>query len=398
MAMGLKREMRRTVAAILLAALLCGGWSGLSGRDATAQEKTSAAEDLEEPATLILHQQQVEPIWDPQGIADFSFTERNGRTVTKKDLLGRPFVAGFIFTRCAGPCPAVTGAMKELQDRFKGTALRLVTITVDPKRDTPDVLRRYADLYRADPEQWLFLTGDQREIYELIGNSFKLPVQEEKGPDVQPGFEILHSVSLMLVNAQGVVIGKYNAQMPDEVSKLSRAVAAELNGAKSARTQSDSSAPAEAGAALNVPAWVRQLPVVNASLNGLATVLLCLGWVLIKIKPRQDTAHKVVMLAAFAVSIIFLGCYLVYHFHQLTKHFEGTGPARWLYFAILISHVLLAITVPFLALTTIVHGLKGRWAKHRRIAKITFPIWLYVSVTGVVIYLMLYHWPVGPAA
>jgi protein SCO1/2/putative membrane protein len=146
---------------------------------------------------------------------------------------------------------------------------------------------------------------------------------------------------------------------------------------------------------LNAPEWVSQLPAVNAGLNALATVLLVAG--LAMIKGKQVEAHKWTMLAAFGVSIAFLACYLTYHvaLHQYTgsgsKHYPADAPLRPLYLAILLTHVFLAAAVPVLAVVTIRHGLKQNWTKHRRIAKITFPIWLYVSVTGVVIYWMLYH-------
>lgn len=150
---------------------------------------------------------------------------------------------------------------------------------------------------------------------------------------------------------------------------------------------------------MEAPDWVYTLPTVNAGLNSLATVLLIVGFVLIK-RGRRD-AHKKVMLTAFATSILFLGFYLGYHF--ALKHYTGAssqpflgqGAIKPVYFTILITHVILAAAVPVLALITIYRGLKAQWEKHRRIAKVTFPIWLYVSVTGVIIYLMLYHWPVG---
>ncbi|MBC8290660.1 MAG: DUF420 domain-containing protein [Planctomycetes bacterium] len=151
--------------------------------------------------------------------------------------------------------------------------------------------------------------------------------------------------------------------------------------------------------AAELPDWAATLPTVNALLNSLATALLVTGFVLIK-RDRKD-AHRNVMLAAFGTSVVFLGCYLVYHFalHHYTgthgKSFPGSGAARVGYLAILISHVVLAAVVPVLAIITIVRGLNADWERHRKIARITFPVWLYVSVTGVVIYLMLYHWPVA---
>ena len=141
------------------------------------------------------------------------------------------------------------------------------------------------------------------------------------------------------------------------------------------------------------PPWVRQLPAVNATLNAIATVLLLLGYVLIR--QKKVSAHKACMLSAFATSIVFLGCYLTYHFYAGSKHFEGSGIVRPIYFVILISHIVLAASVPVLAVLTIRRGLRAEWPQHRRIARVTFPIWLYVSVTGVIIYLMLYHWPVA---
>lgn len=134
---------------------------------------------------------------------------------------------------------------------------------------------------------------------------------------------------------------------------------------------------------------VEQLPAVNATLNGLAAVLLVLGW--LQIKSGRERAHKLLMYAAFAVSIAFLGCYLVYHYHVGSIPFQGPPPVRAVYLLILLTHVVLAATVPFLAGVTIYLGIRDRREKHRRLARWTFPIWLYVSITGVVIYVMLYH-------
>lgn len=138
----------------------------------------------------------------------------------------------------------------------------------------------------------------------------------------------------------------------------------------------------------------RVLPAADACLNAVAATLLIVGYRLIK--QRRETAHKRVMLAAFGVSVAFLACYLTYHIGaRLTGrgelHFAGPPAVRRVYLAILISHVLLAFTVPVLALATIYLGFADRRVAHRRLARWTFPIWLYVSITGVVIYVMLYH-------
>lgn len=135
---------------------------------------------------------------------------------------------------------------------------------------------------------------------------------------------------------------------------------------------------------------VTSLPAINASLNALATVLLIVGYVLIKW--RQETAHKRTMLAAFATSVVFLACYLAYHFQtEAVTKFRGGQPMSYIYYTILITHVVLAAMVPVLAGLTIWWGYTDQRVRHVRLARWTFPIWLYVSITGVIIYLMLYQ-------
>ncbi len=165
---------------------------------------------------------QPEAMWDPNGVEDFAFTNMDGRTIAKADLLGRPWAICFVFTKCLGPCPTVTKQLHDLQARLKEYDVRLVTLTVDPARDTPEVLANYAKLNGADPEKWYFLTGDQSAIYGLIHRSFRMPVQETFGPDRQEGFEIIHSTNVMLVDANGVVRGKFNAAKDAEMSQLRR--------------------------------------------------------------------------------------------------------------------------------------------------------------------------------
>ena len=148
----------------------------------------------------------------------------------------------------------------------------------------------------------------------------------------------------------------------------------------------------------NLPQWAAALPAVNAALNGLAGLMLVTGFVLIKQKRRN--AHAYMMISSFVTSIIFLGCYLAYHYalHAYTgepgKRFGHKGTAIGaIYLAILLTHVILAAVVPILASITLYRAWRQDWARHRKIAVVTFPIWVYVSVTGVIIYVMLYHWP-----
>ena len=131
------------------------------------------------------------------------------------------------------------------------------------------------------------------------------------------------------------------------------------------------------------------LPPINAVLNGIAAVLLVIGLVLIK--NRQIQAHRNVMLTAFGVSTVFLASYLTYHAHAQIVYFKGTGVIRTIYMTILWTHTPLAAAVPVLAIITLNRGLKARFDKHRAIAKWTWPIWMYVNVTGVIIYLMLFQ-------
>lgn len=131
------------------------------------------------------------------------------------------------------------------------------------------------------------------------------------------------------------------------------------------------------------------LPAVNATLNALSGILLFTGYTLIR--RGQITAHRNCMLAAFGTSSLFLISYLVYHANAGSRPFPGQGPMRMIYFAILITHVALAASILPLAITTLSRGLRGQYPRHVRIARWTFPLWMYVSVTGVIIYVLLYQ-------
>lgn len=134
---------------------------------------------------------------------------------------------------------------------------------------------------------------------------------------------------------------------------------------------------------------VSDLPAVNATLNGISAVLLVIGYVLIR--QRRIEPHRWVMIGAFAVSTLFLIGYVIYHANVGSKPFTAQGPVRTVYFFILITHIVLAALVPPMALITLVRGLRARYDKHAKLARWTLPIWLYVSVTGVLVYVMLYQ-------
>ena len=134
---------------------------------------------------------------------------------------------------------------------------------------------------------------------------------------------------------------------------------------------------------------VTDLPAVNATLNAISATLLVIGYVLVR--RRKLDAHRNVMIAAFTVSSLFLIGYVIYHYNVGSRRFPGQGPIRSVYFFILITHIVLAALVPPMAIVTLVRGLRTRYDTHARLARWTLPIWLYVSVTGVIVYLMLYR-------
>ena len=133
----------------------------------------------------------------------------------------------------------------------------------------------------------------------------------------------------------------------------------------------------------------RDLPTLNAVLNATAAVLLLAGWWLIR--RGQRDAHRVAMLSAFSVSALFLASYLVYHYEVGSVRFTGRGPIRVLYFAVLVSHTVLAVVIVPLVLLALARALRGRFAAHRAVARWALPLWLWVSVSGVAVYWMLYR-------
>ena len=158
-------------------------------------------------------------------VPDFQLTNRDGRTVRLSDLAGKPWIADFIFTRCPASCPIMTTRMarvnRELSDDFD---FRLVSISVDPEHDTPEVLRRYAESFQA-PDDWLFLTGGRDEIFRLSKDGFKLGIDDNPAPAPtgEPHPEpILHSTRFVLVDGEGQIRGYYNAFSDEDLEKLER--------------------------------------------------------------------------------------------------------------------------------------------------------------------------------
>src|SRR5215470_14199076 len=150
-------------------------------------------------------------------LPDFSLTDQADKTVTLADLKGKVWVADFIFTNCGGTCPIMTDKMRKLQERLPAE-IRMVSITVDPDRDTPKALAAYAAEHGATRERWLFLTGDKQSLYDLCVKGFKLPLDESGGTAAEP---IAHSTRFVLVDKEGQIRGYYTGTEDDDMKRLS---------------------------------------------------------------------------------------------------------------------------------------------------------------------------------
>jgi cytochrome oxidase Cu insertion factor (SCO1/SenC/PrrC family) len=166
------------------------------------------------------------PAADLGEVADFSLTERSGKTITLDDLRGKVWVASFLFTRCKTGCPRISADLLQLQKNLAGTeGVLIVSFTVDPEHDTPAVLKAYADSLGADPKRWLFLTGKQEEIYRLIRDSFHLGVEQNQGRARTQGNEVTHSNRLIVVDREGHIRGvDFDGTNPDDLPRLKRRI------------------------------------------------------------------------------------------------------------------------------------------------------------------------------
>jgi cytochrome oxidase Cu insertion factor (SCO1/SenC/PrrC family) len=159
-------------------------------------------------------------------VEDFQLTERNGHVVNRDDLLGNVWIAAFFFSRCAGPCTQISGTMARLQSELAQYAnVRLVSFTVDPGNDSPEVLKKYADKFGAQPGRWLFLTGDEAKIHHLSEHSFFMAAQQNQGKERTPGNEVMHGTRLGLVDKKGQVRGFYDPKDEEDLARLRKKVA-----------------------------------------------------------------------------------------------------------------------------------------------------------------------------
>ncbi|MBY0231051.1 MAG: DUF420 domain-containing protein [Gemmataceae bacterium] len=317
-------------------------------------------------------------------VPEFTLTERSGRKVARADLLGKVWIASFVLTRCPdGACPQVTRTVQRLQGELAGRKdVRFVTFTVDPERDDPEELKRYAHLHEADPDRWLFLTGAAEQVEGLL-KAFLQPSKPDAKSKVR-----LHLPMLFVVDRSGDVVSYHRGMMDSRIQ-----TEAEFEGGlrRLKRNVDKALTPP-------LPAWMpRDFPAFNASLNALATFLLLVGyWA---IRARLVRVHVACMLTTLLVSALFLASYLFFHLYvkegRATRFSEQAPDApAWvagLYAAILLSHTVLAVVATPMALATAYLALRGWWKAHVRLARWTFPVWLYVSTTGVVVYWMLYR-------
>lgn len=320
----------------------------------------------------------------------FNMTNTSGQMVTRADLKGKVWVASFLFTRCTLGCPQVAETIKALQNATKDRAdFQLVTFTVDPDRDDADELNRYASIYGADPARWTFLRGNQKDLDKLVHDGFQMAIQRD---DTKPvGESITHPLKLVLIDRNGY-IRSYFPGLPspleadDTFTTEQRSLRAQIDILLRERPMSG---------------WFIPSAELNAFLNGLAGVFLVLG--LIAIRTGNRGLHGGLMLAALSTSALFLASYLTYHLllkHGVATSFASRAPfapagVHYTYLAILLTHTVLAIVITPMALFVASLGLRGGTAlpRHKALARWTFPLWLYVAVTGVVVYWMLYRLP-----
>jgi protein SCO1 len=301
----------------------------------------------------------------PFDVKPFTLTERDGRTITPHSLRGKVWVAHFFYPTCQGPCTKTVPTMSRLNEIFADKP-DVLLVSIALTGDAPSLLEQFAGGHGAGAN-WLFLTSPDNpdQVLDVVQGSFFQTARRKA--DATPGDEIDHSVSLVLVDRDGVmrgyVDGRDPAVIPEFVEKI-RLVAAQRY----------------------------RLPALNAVLNTCSAVLLLIGW--LAIKQRRERLHIVCMTAALVTSAAFLAGYLYFHFAitgaQPTR-FRGPDNLRLVYLAILGTHTILAMVVAPLALYVAWQGWRDHRPRHVRVARWTLPVWLYVSVTGVVVYWMLYQ-------
>ena len=299
-------------------------------------------------------------------IATFTLTDHSGEPFSPEQLRGRVWIAHFFFTTCTQGCDKTIARMKEIQDAVRGKRdIALVSISVNPNNDDQELLALFAKDLGAEPGQWFFLTGNEAAVHEVVQRSFFQSVMNE--PNAPKDQRITHAFNLVVIDRDGKFAGYIDGRDPNNVAPLIDRVRS-----------------------LARERYI--LPAINSGLNATAAILLVVGY--LAIRARRETLHKAAMLSALLVSATFLTLYLYFHFAVLEgkpTRFAGPDSVRILYFGILLTHTILAAIVAPLAIYVTIQGLRDRRPRHVKVARWTLPIWLYVSITGVVVYWMLYH-------
>jgi len=298
-------------------------------------------------------------------VKPFTLQTSEGKPFDPRNMRGKVWVAHFFYTTCTAGCTKTAPTMMALQKAFANNHRDVALVSISLNDDSPEDLMQYAHDLGADPVQWIFLTGQTSQVHDIVQKVFFQPAQFSGSKE--RGKEIDHSFNLVLVDGNGEMRGYIDGSKPDSIPALVERIRT-LVRAKF------------------------MLPAVNAVLNSLCAVLLVCGYV--AIRKRQETLHKIIMLSALVVSMVFLTSYLYFHFVVLDGQptlFRGEGWVRPVYFTILLTHTILAILVAPLALYVAYQGLRDHRPRHVKVARWTLPIWLYVSITGVIVYGMLYQ-------
>lgn len=298
----------------------------------------------------------------PVAAPDFAVTLHDGSALRRDDLLGRPWIAAFVFTRCPTVCPIVTSRLAELAKSLP-PAFRIVAFSIDPAYDTREVLAAHAASLGAAPPRWAFASfPSAAERDRVVQKGFFVHVEDRPGDPANP---VEHQPYVALVGADGRVLGWYDATDPGRVDALRR----------------DARPAGLAG--------FYALPAVNATLNAVSAVLLVSAVVFAFARRREP--HVAFVLGALVASAAFLACYLVYHAKAGSTRFPGTGGARTAYLTLLAVHTVLAAAVPPLVAVVLWKAARRDWERHKAWARATVPAWLLVSVSGIAVYWWLFR-------
>ena len=253
-------------------------------------------------------------------------------------------------------------------DQSLSPDIGLLSISVDPITDSIPVLKKYANLYE-NSDRWVFATGKEDKIYDLIMNNFLLSIDKKDTFDTS-GDLITHSTKFVLLNTKAQIVHYFDGNHLSEIKNIQKKV-------RKLKLQQDA-------------VWMYYSPSINACLNFLSLLMLIYGYFLIRFK-RNIVKHRICMIVATCCSFLFLVNYLIYHYFQGATKFISQWMTKMIYFSILIPHTIFAVGIfPFI-LILLFYAYKRDFVRHRYLAQKILPVWIYVSTSGLVVYYMLYH-------